>query len=411
MVTQGHVSINRFLSTCHTYLGLFRSHGQRVFAEIDGTWHLLAVPSAFEMAPDACRWIYQYRGGLLEVVSSAPDDRHELRLSLTVREGPPVRFLISHQISLNGDDGSQSVPAVWEHQGRAFFVRPIPENDVGRRFPAGGIRITPSPETVVETAGGDELLFADGQSRRQPFLCVVTAPARTAGLVIEGALVESTTGPGPGLWDSIAAGLAIKAPGTSPLAAAAGRTAEIFPWFIHNALVHYLSPRGLEQYSGGGWGTRDVCQGPVELLLALGRFDPIRDLLCRVFHQQNPDGDWPQWFMFFDRERGIRPSDSHGDIVYWPILALAQYLAATGDASLLDETLPFFHLDGNDAAEKATVWQHVERALGLIDRWVIEGTHLAAYGQGDWNDSLQPAKPDMRGRLCSSWRQPSAIKP
>lgn len=403
MVTQGHVSINRFLSTCHTYLGLFRSHGQRVFAEIDGTWHLLAVPSAFEMAPDACRWIYQYRGGLLEVVSSAPDDRHELRLSLTVREGPPVRFLISHHISLNGDDGSQSVPAVWKHQGRAFFVRPIPESDVGRRFPAGGFQITPSPETVVETAGGDELLFADGQSRRQPFLCVVTAPARTAGLVIEGALVESTTGPGPGLWDSIAAGLAIMAPGTSPLAAAAGRTAEIFPWFIHNALVHYLSPRGLEQYSGGGWGTRDVCQGPVELLLALGRFDPIRDLLCRVFHQQNPDGDWPQWFMFFDRERGIRPSDSHGDIVYWPILALAQYLAATGDASLLDETLPFFHLDGNDAAEKATVWQHVERALGLIDRRVIEGTHLAAYGQGDWNDSLQPAKPDMRGRLCSSW--------
>ena len=98
--------------------------------------------------------------------------------------------------------------------------------------------------------------------------------------------------------------------------------------------MHYLSPRGLEQYSGGGWGTRDVCQGPVELLLALGRFEPIRDLLCRVFRQQNTDGDWPQWFMFFDRERNIRPGDSHGDIVYWPVLALAQYLSATGDAGL-----------------------------------------------------------------------------
>ncbi len=60
MVTQGHVSINRFLSTCHTYLGLFRSHGQRVFVELDGHWHLLDVPSAFEMAPDSCRWIYQH---------------------------------------------------------------------------------------------------------------------------------------------------------------------------------------------------------------------------------------------------------------------------------------------------------------------------------------------------------------
>ena len=93
------------------------------------------------------------------------------------------------------------------------------------------------------------------------------------------------------------------------------RLAEIVPWYTHNALVHYLSPRGLEQYSGGGWGTRDVCQGPVEVLLALGREQPIRDLLLRVMAAQNPDGDWPQWFMFFERERDIRAGDSHGDIV------------------------------------------------------------------------------------------------
>ncbi len=194
----------------------------------------------------------------------------------------------------------------------------------------------------------------------------------------------------------------ITAPQSSPLAPAAGRAGEIFPWFIHNALVHYLSPRGLEQYSGGGWGTRDVCQGPVELLLALGRFEPIRDLLCRVFSQQNPDGDWPQWFMFFERERNIRPGDSHGDIVYWPLLALAQYLSATGDAGLLDEETRYFEAD-RSTAESATILQHIERALELIRRRVIEGTVLAAYGHGDWNDSLQPAKPDMRERLCSSW--------
>jgi cellobiose phosphorylase len=402
MVTQGHVSINRFLSTCHTYLGLFRSHGQRVFVELDGLWHLLDVPSAFEMAPDSCRWIYQHRGGVIEVVSFAPDDKHELQLSVSVREGPPARFLISHHVAINGDDGSQAIPVRWERDGNGIFVRAIPDCDVGRRFPDGGFLIAPSDETKIEKIGGDELLFTDGVSRSQPFLCIVTSPSRAAGLVIEGRLV-ATAVQGKGFWDSIGAGLKIQAPTTSPLAAAAGRVAEIFPWFIHNALVHYLSPRGLEQYSGGGWGTRDVCQGPVELLLALGRFDPIRDLLCRVFRQQNADGDWPQWFMFFDRERNIRPGDSHGDIVYWPVLALAQYLSATGDAGLLDETLPFFHSDGDAVAEKATVWQHVERALDLIQRRVIAGTRLAAYGHGDWNDSLQPVEPDMRERLCSSW--------
>ena len=40
------------------------------------------------------------------------------------------------------------------------------------------------------------------------------------------------------------------------------------------------------------------------MLLALDRAEPVRDLLLRVMSAQNPDGDWPQWFMFFERERG-----------------------------------------------------------------------------------------------------------
>jgi cellobiose phosphorylase len=405
MVTQGHVSINRFLSTCHSYLGLFRSHGQRIFVELEGAWRLLEVPSAFAMTPDSCRWLYRHAGGVLEVVASAPVDTHELRLAVAVLAGPPARFLITHHVALNGDDGSNAVPVRWEPVGTDVMVRAIPDSDVGRRFPDGGFRLTPTAGTVIETVGGDELLFADGRSRNQPFLCFITAPALAAGLVIEGRLLAATAPAGDTAagWDALGAGLTLAAPQASPLAAAAARVVDIFPWLIQNALVHYLSPRGLEQYSGGGWGTRDVCQGPVELLLALGRFEPIRDLLCRVFRQQNPDGDWPQWFMFFDRERNIRPGDSHGDIVYWPVLALAQYLSATGDAALLDAVLPFFHPDGGTAAGQASLREHVHRALDVIRHRVIAGTSLAAYGHGDWNDSLQPAKPDMRDRLCSSW--------
>jgi cellobiose phosphorylase len=403
MVTQGHVSINRFLSTCHSYLGLFRSHGQRVFMEIDGSWKLLGIPSAFEMSPDSCRWIYKHKGGLIEVVSSAPADRHELRLSLSVLAGAPARFLVSHHVAINGDDGSSAVPVSYGMDGNAVFVRAISDSDVGRRFPDGGFVIEPAAGTLLENVGGDELLFADGVSRSQPFLCFVTAPSTAAGLIMRGRLVDAPAHQTGAFWDAVASGLRITAPQASPLAAAAERAGEIFPWFIHNALVHYLSPRGLEQYSGGGWGTRDVCQGPAELLLALGHFEPLRDLLCRVFRQQNADGDWPQWFMFFERERNIRPGDSHGDIVYWPLLALAQYLSATGDAALLDEAMPFFHQDGDGAAETTSICQHVERALEVIRCRVIEGTTLAAYGHGDWNDSLQPARPDMRERLCSSW--------
>jgi cellobiose phosphorylase len=401
MVTQGHVSINRLISTCHSYLGLFRSHGQRIFVEIDGKWHLLGLPSAFSMKADACRWIYQHATGTIEVVSTASETNHELRLSIQVLSGPPLRFLISHHIAMNGDDGLRPGKVVSEKIGNTVHVRAVADSDVGRRFPEGYFVIEPDALTTIEKISGDDLLYPDKLSHNEPFVCLLTAPSTSAALTIRGNLVTSQAPQLPGFWQSISNTLAIITPGSGAPALAAQRIAIIFPWFIHNSLVHYLSPRGLEQYSGGGWGTRDICQGPLELLLSLGHFNPVRNLLCRLFRQQNPDGDWPQWFMIFERERNIRSGDSHGDIVYWPILALAQYLEITGDTSLLEELLPFFQKDDN--GETTTLLAHVDCALELIRRRVIPGTVLAAYGHGDWNDSLQPAKPEMREQLCSSW--------
>ncbi len=73
----------------------------------------------------------------------------------------------------------------------------------------------------------------------------------------------------------------------------------------------------------------------------------MRDLLLRVMKRSAADGDWPQWFMFFERDAAIRAGDSHGDIVFWPLLALAQYLIASGDASILDEPVPFYPQRGS----------------------------------------------------------------
>jgi cellobiose phosphorylase len=402
LLTQGHVGINRLLSTTRSYLALQRAHGQRVFVELDGGWRLLDVPSAWEVTPAACRWLYAHAGGLIEVRVAAATGRHAVELTIAVLAGPPARFLVSSHVALGGDDGAEPVPVRVGRDAAGIVLRPVPDSDVGRRFPHGAFRLDPLPGTVLERVGGDELLFADGRSRDQPYVVLVTARAAALGLRITGELVaaaapvapQPATAPAPATFE---------APAASPLAADVARLQEILPWYVHDALIHYLAPRGLEQYSGGGWGTRDVCQGPVELLLALGLGEPLRDLLLRVFANQNRDGDWPQWFMFFERERAIRPAESHGDIVFWPILALAQYLLATGDASLLDAVVPFFDPAGEARVERATVWGHVERALEVIGARVIPGTRLAAYGHGDWDDSLQPADPAMRERLCSAW--------
>jgi cellobiose phosphorylase len=418
MVTQGHVSINRLLSTVHGYLGLFRSQGQRIFVELQGSWRLLDLPSAFEMSPSAARWLYKHAEGLIEVRSWAPVDRHELWLALRLLSGPPSRFLVSLHLAVNGDDGAdaRAVPFARDSSGVAIGLPP--DSELGRRFPAGGFRIDASPGTVLAQIGGDELLFGDGRSRAEPFLVLVTAPGTSLGLRITGQLVgapAASTVDDAGLraeadaiaserfWKGMTGSLALSAAAEGPASRAVDQLAEILPWFAHDALIHALAPRGLEQYSGGGWGTRDVCQGPVELLLGLGRSEPVRDLLLRVFRNQNPDGDWPQWFMFFERERMLRADDSHGDVVFWPLLALARYLLASEDASILDEELPFFDPRGDPHAERATLLAHVERALGVISRRVIPGTALAMYGNGDWNDALQPADPALASRLCSSW--------
>jgi 1,2-beta-oligoglucan phosphorylase len=394
MLTQGHVSFNRFLSTTHSYLGLFRSHGQRIFVEIDDAWQLLDLPSAFEMTRNACRWIYTQGEETIQVRAEAGSDAHQMTLAVESSPAKPRRLLISHHVAMNGDDGSAQGPASWRTEGGSVIVVPSAGTELALRFPRGSFAMTPLGNTEFQRVGGDELLFADGRSREQPYICIVTVPARAAGLRIHGQLVTESD-PTPLRVEkpsALAPQLKMSAPAAGPLSQHLARIADIVPWFAHNAFVHYLSPRGLEQYSGGGWGTRDVCQGPVELLLALGRVEPIRDLLLRVMSAQNADGDWPQWFMFFERDSAIRAGDSHGDIVFWPVLALAQYLIASGDQSVLDEQVA-----------GATVWQHAERALALIEKRVVRDTALAAYGHGDWNDALQPADPAMREHMCSAW--------
>ncbi len=405
-ITQGHVSVNRFLSTVRGYISFFSGNGQRLFVDAGAGWRLLGLPSAFEMTSRSSRWVYKHCDGTIVVRSEGLIDRHELTLSVEVLSGPPVSLLLSNHVAMNGDDGSEERIVQFERDGDQVFVRAAPDSDFGRRFPQGGLRISPFPGTVVERIGGDELLFLDGRSRNQPYLCILTDPCWSAGFRMRGEIVSDLAARAkkndPQLREKCPV-LRVLPPRSSPDAPAASRLGEIFPWFVQNGLIHYLAPRGIEQYNGGDWGTRDICQGPVEMLLGMGRFAPVRDLLIRVFKAQNPDGDWPQWFAFFDRERNIRPSESHGDIVYWPLLALAQYLIATADKVILDERVPFFHPDGDPDVEWASIGCHVERAMEVIGRRVISGTRLAAYGNGDWNDSLQPVQPAMWDRLCSAW--------
>ena len=410
-VTQGHVNLNRMLSTRRGYVGLRRAYGLRVFVEATaapGGWVLLDAPSAWAVALDSCRWWYGHAQGLIEVVVTAPAAKHELTLQVRVREGASCRLLVCANVALGDDDGQDPDPPPLSIDASGVTVRPPAGSATASRFPSGSFRLS-WQAGAVELVQRDEALFLDGRSHNLPWLTMRTPPTYDLRLTLTAHLVpgadRATQALGepawPEFWPGLGGSLRLVPPPGSPLADEVERLDAVLPWFAHNALVHYLSPRGLEQYTGGGWGTRDVCQGPVSLLLALDRMAPLRDLLTRVFRAQNARGDWPQWFEFYPREAAPGQRDAHGDVVFWPLLALGEYLAASGDHSVLEERLPYVGDDGATAAEP--VLEHVRRALARIAADTVPGTPLPAYGLGDWNDSLQPADPALAARLCSTW--------
>jgi cellobiose phosphorylase len=151
------------------------------------------------------------------------------------------------------------------------------------------------------------------------------------------------------------------------------RLSDALRWYSHNALIHYASPHGLEQYSGAAWGTRDACQGPIEYFIAQQHDDLARSILLKTFSSQYMDtGDWPQWFMH-DEYFDVAQHHSHGDIVVWPLKALALYLASTGDLGVLDVEAPYLAVDNKPTDLVETVSRHVEKTLypwyGIDSLW------------------------------------------
>jgi cellobiose phosphorylase len=99
----------------------------------------------------------------------------------------------------------------------------------------------------------------------------------------------------------------------------------------------------------------------------------------------------------------MRDAHSHGDVIVWPLKALADYLETTGDFAFLDQPVAWRRDDFTLSTREDTIASHVDRLLETVRARFIPGTHLIRYGEGDWNDSLQPADPAMRDWMVSSW--------
>ncbi|MDF1486952.1 GH36-type glycosyl hydrolase domain-containing protein [Tessaracoccus caeni] len=394
-LTQGHAARGRILSSRLTPLGIGRIHGLRILVDLGRGWQLLGTPSAWLSGVDKATWWYATGGHLLQVSTGAPGPDGRCVVAVSALVGEPVPAMVALSFDWSGAPGALGPVAV---NGVSVIVA-APEGSLARAANEEARLEILVPDGAVVADDGP--LFADGSGRGEPIVTVAVAPMRQWSVSL---LPRTTQSQGESRsvedcgWDDVHTSVAVRSASPGPASDLLSRIDQMTGWYAHDAIVHYLSPRGLEQHTGGAWGTRDVAQGPVGLLRSWGEHAAWRDLLITVFGAQRARGDWSQAIEFlpgFTRAA----EEPHGDVVYWPLLALGQYLGATGDTSVLDAMVAF----GDAPGRSASLIEHVGRALDLIESTFIDGTSLPAYGHGDWNDSLQPANSELTQRMVSTW--------
>ncbi|MFB9326137.1 GH36-type glycosyl hydrolase domain-containing protein [Paenibacillus aurantiacus] len=407
----GNTSFNKLIGNARNALNVLHVSGMRLYAEVDGRFRLLAMPSLFEMGFNYARWLYVLDDDVVEVTSYTAADSPIAALAVRSEQDRPRRYVLTSQMTMY--EREYETPYKTERQGESYVFRAAAGTPAADVYPALGYRLT--LEGAEATAADERRLVPALSPGSAPLFVLETEASSTWQLRIEGRLegLASATAAIPALEQAaeqyrlgmaeLMNGFHLAHPGQHAIGVIE-RLNILAWWYTHNMRVHFAVPHGLEQYGGAAWGTRDVCQGPAEYFLAMQHYDAVGDILRIVYsHQYAEDGGWPQWFMF-DRYHRIQQEESHGDIIVWPLKLLGDYIAATGDLAMLEETLPYTSRASHEFTEsRESLLAHVKKQVAYIRSHFLHDTHLSAYGDGDWDDTLQPASASLRAYMASSW--------
>lgn len=393
----GNTSMNKLMSNVRNPLNIFKTSGQRIYVKMDAQYHLLTMPAVYETGFNYARWIYQLPNDTLTITSFTAADIKSVTLTVSSSNKKTYDFIVSNQLTMNNHE--YDAPFELEVQKQSFKVYAGAGADNANVHPDLAYRCTinkPIMKVInhqlnsmvsIEIDAVDEWTLTMEGSLTGEFKEVQALDFEQEKADYKAYFKEMMNG----------FSLSHKEQDIEKVNAIAW-------WYTHNMLVHYSVPHGLEQYGGAAWGTRDVCQGPAEYFLATNQYERVKEIIKTVYsHQYQDKGDWPQWFMF-DEYQHIQHDHSHGDVIVWPLKVVADYLSATGDYSVLEMPVPYTNRQNFSFTEtELPLLDHINKQIQTIKDNFLHDTHLSSYGDGDWDDTLQPANQQLREYMVSSW--------
>jgi cyclic beta-1,2-glucan synthetase len=237
-------------------------------------------------------------------------------------------------------------------------------------------------QTIVELPPqtAREVVFLLGEAESKEAAQALVAQYRQFGNV--NAAFEKVLGH----WDGILSTVEVRTPD-------AALDTMLNRWLLYQTLSCRIWARTAFYQSGGAYGFRDQLQDVMALVYS--RPDVARRQIALASAHQFKEGDVQHWW-HPPSGRGVRTRISD-DLVWLPFVT-SFYINVTGDASVLEEVVPFLeqpllqpeehetYMQPAVSEESASIYEHCARAL---DRSLPVGKHgLPLMGAGDWNDGM-----------------------